>query len=180
MLKKSLFSVALAISCAAMLLCTTSCSLFQKGSRARVNTLMVSGNFLQPRLLCEIAQFHTHQPVFVFSPADEENSAPTFYYLSPNEKGEPFSPAQFYEMVEHLNPRMVVFLGDETFYPTEIITDELRSNYRVMQLSSSNWEKNAMMLGDILGQGDRLYKEYSEYYSKFQEAPDKQAELPQK
>ena len=180
MLKKSLFTVALAVSCAAMLLCTTGCSLFKKGSRARVNTLMVSGNYLQPRLLCEIAQFHTHQPVLLFNPADEENPKPAFYYLSPDQKGEQFSPEQFYEMVEHLNPRVVVFMGDNTYYPTEVITEELRENYRVMQLGSTNWEKNAMMLGDILGQGDRLFKEYAEYYEKFLKAPDKQADIPQK
>ena len=177
MLKKNLLILSVALCCAALFLCTTGCSLFRKGSRARVNTLMVSGNYMQPRLLCELAQYHTHQPVMVFSPADESNEA-SFYYLSPDEKGEPVSPARFKEFVDYLKPRVIVFLGDNTIYPTEIISDEIRSEYRVMILGSNDWSKNAMMLGDLLGQGDRLYKEYVDYYGKFQSAPDKPADLP--
>ena len=177
-MKKNLLALSVALCCAALLLCTTGCSLFRKGSRARVNTLMVSGNYMQPRLLCELAQYHTHQPVMVFSPADENGEA-AFYYLSPDEKAERINPSQFKEFVDYLNPRVVIFLGDDTIYPAEIIDDSLRNDYRVMIFGSSDWGKNAMMLGDHLGQGDRLYKEYVEYYGKFQSAPEKPAELPQ-
>ena len=177
MLKKNLQLLSVALCCAALLLCTTGCSLFRKGSRARVNALLVSGNYAQPRLLCELAQYHTHQPVMVFNPADESGEA-AFYYLSPDEKAEAVPPARFKEFVDYLKPRVIVFLGDNTIYPTEVISEEIRNDYRVMILGSNDWSKNAMMLGDLLGQGDRLYKEYLDYYGKLLNAPDKAAELP--
>lgn len=179
MLKKAIFAVSVSLCCASLLLCTTGCAAFRKGSRARVNTLLVTGNYLQPRMICELTQDRTHQPVLLFNPA-EGNEEAVFFYLSPNHGVERIEVSQFDEFVDYLNPRVVIFLGDNTYYPEEIVSERLRKDYSVMVLSSSDWGKNALMVGNHLGLGDIIYKHYVEYYNLYQAAPDKAAELPER
>ena len=50
-MNRSLIRIAFSLLLCALLFCGTSCALFRKGSRTPVKTLMVTGNFVQPRLL---------------------------------------------------------------------------------------------------------------------------------
>lgn len=147
-----------------LLVAGSSCSLFKKGSRARVNTLLVTGNYLKPRLLCELAQYRSKQPIILFE-QDEESDAPRLFYLSASNKSEEISAAKFAGFVKYLNPKTVIFLGDESCVPAEYV-NQVQDDFRVMHLNSTDWDRNAQMLGEILKQPklNRLYLEYLQRY----------------
>ena len=124
------------------------CSLFRKSSRARVKTLIVTGNYLQPRLLAELAQERTKQPVFLFQP-EAGGEASRFHFLHANKMSEEISAAKLMDVAVLLNPKTVIVLGDDTCVPAASVA-ELRKEYSVMVLNSDDWEKNAQTLGAYL------------------------------
>lgn len=161
----------IARSAAALFLCAvlaagmTSCTLFRKSSRTRVKTLLVTGNYLQSRLLAELAQYHSGQPIILFQ-QDPESDAPRLFYMV-DKKSEEIAAAKFAEFVQFLNPKTVAFIGDENCVPADFV-NQLRKGYRVMIIDSEDWDMNAQTLGDLLDQ-PKVAKEYRNFLSKYEE-----------
>ena len=142
---------------------TVSCNLFRKTSRAQVKTLMVTGNYMKPRLLAELAQYHTKQPIIL---VQQDADGARFFCLK-NESSEEFAADRFGDFIQFLNPKTIVVLGDDTCVPQTYV-EQAQKNFRVMVLNSADWEKNAQMLGEILDQ-PRLSREFKEYEKRFED-----------
>ena len=157
-MNRSLIRIAFSLLLCALLFCGTSCALFRKGSRTPVKTLMVTGNFVQPRLLTELVQFRTKQPILVFH-QDPGADLRLFYLV--RGKCEEIATSKFAEFVEHLNPKSVIVLGDEVCVPAEY-QELLRKKFRVMVINSENWELNAQMLGEMMDM-PKLNRDFKDY-----------------
>lgn len=151
-MKKLSFALALLLCLTAFV---TSCQKASRSTttRARVNALLITGNYLKPRLLCELAQYRSRQPIIlVHKDADNAETDPRLFYMAgANQKErEEIAASQFTEFITHLNPKVVVFVGnaDEDF-PADLVA-QAGENFRVLTISGSNWDKNAQLLGEIL------------------------------
>lgn len=164
---RKIFTGVLLLAVCVMACVLTSCTLFNKGARARVNFLIVSANYLQPRVLCELAQYYSKQPVIIVQPGNGGEEARLFY-MSNNRKAEEIAMANYGEFVEFLNPRVVLFVGGDDCYTKEVV-EQARNKYRVMIINGADWEQNAQMLGEILEQ-PRLSRQFKDAMAKISEA----------
>jgi len=127
----------------------TACSAFRREGRTRAHTLMITGNYMNSRLLCDLAQYRTKQPILLFS-LDADRSQ-QIYYLPAPPKVEPIRNEEFVDMVSFINPKRVVIVGGSDYVPQEYI-DKVSARFPVMIYNSDDWEQNARMLGDLLNQ----------------------------
>ena len=110
--------------------------------------LIVTGNYAEPRLLAEMAQRKTKQPLIVVS---REEDGDRIYYL-PYKKKEalPLAGEEYVEFVETmLRPKRIIFLGDDQVLARRYI-EPLRKNYPVVVLEGEDWGRTAGELGRIL------------------------------
>ncbi len=164
-MKKILSSLTIVALLCAVLTTTASCNIFRKTSRARVKTLMVTGNYMKPRLLAELGQYYTKQPILLFL-QDADSDTPRLYYLA-NEKSEEIAASKFADFIQFLNPKTIVVLGDDNCVPPAYVK-QAQESYRVMVLNSADWEQNAQMLGELLDQ-PALGREFKDYLKRFEE-----------
>jgi hypothetical protein len=139
---------------------------FKRAGRSQAHTLMVTGNYLESRLLVELAQYRTKQPILLFSP-DVDGSWQLFY-LQAGGKATSMGSEKYLEFIEFINPKRIVFIGGEDFVPSAYV-DMASSRYSVMILDSKDWLKNAAMLGDWL-KHPQLVKQYEEYRGRLAES----------
>ncbi len=139
---------------------------FRRNSRARAETLMITANVLNSRLLAELAQARTKQPIILFSP-DVDGTQRVFYMIDGN-KAVDVGEGNFLETVGFINPKRIIILGGSEFVPKQFV-DMLRGNYSVIILDSADWDKNAQILGEWLDHRG-LLKQYREYSDKIAQA----------
>lgn len=132
---------------------------FKRAGRTRAHTLLVTGNYLESRLLVELAQHRTKQPILLFSP--DVDGTQQLFYLQPGGKATSMSSDKYLEIVEFINPQRIIFLGGDDFVPTAFV-DMAKSRFSVMSMDSKDWQKNAAMLAEWL-KYRQLPKHYQEY-----------------
>ncbi|MBP5671729.1 MAG: hypothetical protein J6X49_05020 [Victivallales bacterium] len=145
---------------------------FKREGRTRAHTLMVTGNFVDARLLAELAQHRTKQPIILLSPDGFQNYQ--LFFMPPGDKAVVEPSDNFLSLVDFINPRRIVILGDVNYVPQTFI-DKAREKHTVFVLNSSDWSKNADALGDLLKQ-PKLTRLYEDYRKRLHETnnPDKQ------
>jgi hypothetical protein len=139
---------------------------FKRAGRSQAHTLMVTGNYLESRLLVELAQYRTKQPILLFSP--DVDGSQQLFYLQAGGKATSMDSEKYLEFIEFINPKRIVFLGGDDFVPPAFV-DMARSRYSVMMLDSKDWLKNAAMLGDWL-KHQQLVKQYEEFRGRLTES----------
>ncbi len=155
----------LAVLCAVIAF-STSCTLFRRTGRTKADTLLVTGNYLDARLLAELAQYHTKQPVIIFS-TDIDETLQMYYIPTSQKEVEPAPTEQFSELITFLNPKRIVFIGGSLIVPQNFV-DEARKLAPTLVLDSEDWSNNAKELGHLLRQG-RLQREFDDYRKRLHE-----------
>ncbi len=146
-MKKSFTFVASIL--ALVLFCTTSCSAFRREGRTRAHTLMVTGNYMNARLLCDLAQYKSKQPILLFSSDDTGNQQ--IFFLPASSKVQQIDENDFLDIISFVNPRRIAIVGDERYVPKTYV-DQIREKFPAMVFKSQDWEQNARMLGELLNQ----------------------------
>lgn len=132
---------------------------FKRAGRVRANTLILSGNYVHSRLLADLAQYYSKQPVLLLSP--DVDGAYQLFYLPAGNTATPVNADDFMTIVEYVNPKRIVVLGGDDFVPHKFI-DLARAKYSVMILDSDDWSRNAATLGDLL-KADKLALSFNQY-----------------
>lgn len=141
----------------------TGCSLFKRDGRVRADLLMVTSNTFESRLICDLAQYKSKQPIFLVSNTEDGNVE--FFYVPEKDKGIiPVAYDSLGEFLEHVNARNIVIMGGARYIPQDVIDIINAQHNDVIQLTNADWEKNALTLGRMLRQNDlvRLFREYRE------------------
>jgi hypothetical protein len=149
-----LFPVALAL----LMFSSTGCSAFRREGRTRAHTLMITGNYMNSRLLCDLAQYKTKQPILLFS-LDADQSQQIFF-MPASSKVQQINADEFVDIVSFINPKRIVVVGGNEYVPQSFI-DQIRGKFPVMTFNSEDWALNARMLGDLLNQRG-LLKEFED------------------
>ena len=134
------------------------CSAFRREGRTRAHTLMLTGNYMNSRLLCDLAQYKTKQPILLFS-MDADQSQQIFFMPASN-KVQQINVDEFLDIVSFINPKRIVVVGGNDYVPQSFI-DQVRSKFPVMIFNSEEWSQNARMLGELLNQ-QSLLKEFDD------------------
>ena len=134
---------------------------FKGAGRARAETLMVTGNYVDSRLLVELAQWRTKQPILLFSP--EVDGTSQLYFLTAGGKVTNMEVEKFQEILEFINPKRVIFLGGNDYVPNGFV-EMAKAQYPVVIIDSADWQRNSVVLGEWLKQDTlpKLFKEYTD------------------
>jgi len=154
------FSFLFALVLCAIVFLTSGCSMFRKTGRTRANTLLVAGNYLDSRLLAELAQYRTKQPIVLFS-VDLDGSYQMFFIPDAKKDVEPSPVEKFSEIITYVNPKRVVFLGGNDVIPSQYV-QEAKKVASTLVLDGDNWSMNAKELGHLMNQG-RLQREFDDF-----------------
>lgn len=120
---------------------------FKRNGRVKASSLIITGNYLDSRLLAELALHYSKQPLLVISP-DVDGGYQLFFVPAMNEASA-VSPDEFTEIIKYVNPKRIIVLGNDNFVPVKFV-DQARANYSIISLDSDNWNKNAVALGELL------------------------------
>ena len=125
--------------------------------KSRVDTLMVTGNYAKSRLLAELVQSKTKQPILLIEPGTRGEE---MYFLPAAPEALAVEKAKLVEFVDFLlQPQdqqrarkhkqgRVVFIGDADFVPQEFV-DTLRDRFPTFIVASDNWQNNAEALAKL-------------------------------
>jgi len=144
---------------------------FNLFAKRRAETLVVTGNYAKSRLLAELFQHQTGQPVLLISP--EGSGREQLYFMPSSPEASACAASKFAEFVDFLHPNRVVFLGDASFVPPSYI-DQARGRYPTVVLNSRDWLDNAKALG-VLIKDNGFAKRYGSYFEKLDAAAGGQA-----
>jgi hypothetical protein len=134
--------------------------------KRRVDTLVITGNFAKSRLLAELFQHKTKQPIVLISP--EGIGRDQLFFMPTVPEAMAFDATKYVEFIDFLHPGRIVFIGDASFVPPSYI-DQVRGRYPTVVLNSRDWLDNAKALGGIIK--DRgLAKRYGSYFEKLDAA----------
>ncbi len=136
-------------------------------SKYKVHTLIVTGNYVKSRLLAELIQDKTGQPILLISPTS--NGDNELYFLPKGSEAVPVEKAKYTEFVDWLQPKRVVFLGNARYVAPEFV-NRLRDRYPVVQLTSDAWIKNAEAAARVFG-SRKIARRYAELLPKVESAP---------
>ena len=118
-----------------------------RGPDQNIQTLIITGNYAESRLLAELIQKVNKQPILLI-PADNSN---TIYFMPPPSRAKPMAikNAQLTDFVNFLGVKQIIILGDKRYVPKKY-TDEIGTNQTVWRATGSNWQKIANSVGKLL------------------------------
>ncbi len=120
---------------------------FKGAGRVKNSDLLLVGNVVPARLLADLAQWYTKQPVLLISPdADGESRV---YYAPAASRATAVEKEKFLEVVDFINPNRVIVIGGEDIVDKEFV-NLVSEKYKVLVLDSGNWGNNASALGELL------------------------------
>lgn len=129
---------------------------FSKGDR--VEALLVTGNYAQSRLLAELVQYKTKQPIILISP--RRGGGNDVFFLPSGPEAMVLEPERYQEFIAFLQPKRVVVLGDDSFVPPRFL--ELVRDHPTVVVKSRDWRKNAETLAEMFD-----YSKLPEYYVQY-------------
>lgn len=143
-------------------------------SKHRIDNIIITGNFVKSRLLAELIQRKTKQPILLASP--NESGGQEFFYMPYGEQAYPLTSDDLVEFIDLANPKQVIVLGDERYVPENVIRQvDVRQN--MIKISSPNWAKNAETLADLF-QYRKLPTYYLQYLQQIESSLTVQGYMP--
>ncbi|NOY81468.1 MAG: hypothetical protein GXP31_10745 [Kiritimatiellaeota bacterium] len=134
--------------------------------KSRVETLLITGNIARSRLLAEMIQFKTGQPVLLISPSA---SGEQLYFLPAADEAGAIETAKYVEFIDYLHPERIVFLGGPQYVPQQFV-DQVKDRYPSLMVTGDDWTKNAEALGKIF-RVRKLARRYAELLQQIEAAP---------
>ncbi|MCK5801396.1 MAG: hypothetical protein KAI66_01125 [Lentisphaeria bacterium] len=168
MMKKRVLSLTGVFAGAALCLVLTSgCAstwnpLVRWNSKNRVDTLMITGNYAESRVLADLGHLKSRQPILLI--CSGQDGTETICWVSHGRDAKIIQTERFEEYVKFLTARRIVVIGDERYVPRKYV-EMIRDDFPVLVLDSTDWDKNAHALGDLL-KYRRLPKDYGKCMSR--------------
>lgn len=116
-----------------------------QGPDKEIQTLVVTGNYLKPRLLAELIQVETKQPVLLLP----SQPGGMIFFLPSNETAMEVDSANFAKFLKFANPKRIIVIGDERFVP-ESYTRQIDPNLTVWRVKNKDWKQVAEDAEDLL------------------------------
>ena len=121
-----------------------------KNSRTDVDTVIVTGYSLHSRLLADMIQYHTGQPIIYITGGKEKK---LFFVPARNWKqGEamPLPTSEYHNFINFAHPKQVVFIGNDKFVP-EFFKKSVNKNIPTYSIKDNDWLMNAVLAEELFG-----------------------------
>lgn len=120
------------------------------------DTLIVTGNYVRPRLLSELVQRKTKDPILLVS---GNGNSRVFYLSVDREQPLEIKNDSYVEFIQLLNPRRLVVLGNSEVVPSRIV-DVLKNRFPTVTVAGTNWGINAEAAANLF-----KYKNLPNHYA---------------
>ena len=110
-----------------------------------VNTLIIIGNRRKPRIMADIIQAETKQPILVI-PADSDGK---IFFMPAKDTTMDVEFDDLRNFVKYLKPRRIVVLGDERYVPKQYL-DQIDPSQTVVVVKNKSWRKIASMTQEVM------------------------------
>lgn len=114
-----------------------------------VTTLIITGNYARSRLLAELIQVETKQPILLI-PAKNHTK---IYFMPPKNRGEAVEipEKELTNFIRFIDPRQVLVLGDDNYVPYKY-RRMVNQFVPVWVIYGQDWERNAESIGKLMKQ----------------------------
>jgi len=110
-----------------------------------VNTLIVIGNYRKPRLMADIIQQETNQPILLV-PADSDGK---IFFMPAKDTTMAIEFDDLRDFIKYLKPEQIVVLGDERYVPKKYL-QQIDPKQTVISITNKSWRKIAAMTESVL------------------------------
>ena len=122
----------------------------------QISTLIMTGNFAKSRLLAELIQVESKQPILLL-PAKPSGK---IYFMPPKNRGDAFEVprAELSNFIRFLDPQQILILGDIRYVPMQYRT-EINEYMTVWNVYNTSWYKAADSISRLMNLTD-LSRDY--------------------
>jgi hypothetical protein len=118
------------------------------GPGQKIDTLVVTGNYAKPRIIAELIQADTRQPILL-TPADGQDS---IYFMPPQKDGGKAMKIPENELTNFINflgVDQILVLGNSKYVPEKYF-DKISKEQTISRITSKNWQRIANTVGKYL------------------------------
>ena len=128
-----------------------------KNPEKRVNTLIVVGNYIKPRLMADLIQIETKQPILLLP----TSVSGKIYFIPAKDETLQVPYEDMQSFIKYLGPGKIIVLGGKQFVLDKFIK-KIDPAQTVIRVENEKWEKIAVMVSNILNLTflERRYKKY--------------------
>lgn len=119
-----------------------------QGPSKEITTLIVTGNYTKARILAELTQGETNQPILLIT-----KEGGSLFFMPGKGACQEVQNASFTNFVKVVNAKQVLVLGDTTYVP-ESYTKRMDPKQTIIRVDNKDWYKVAVTVGKIL---DKTY-----------------------
>ena len=113
----------------------------------KIQTLIVTGNYSESRLLAELIQIENRQPILLIPSVNDGR----IFFMPPQKTTEalevPYS--ELTNFVSFIGANQVLIIGNKNYVP-EKFTDQIPNNQVIWRITGDNWKKIAASMGKFL------------------------------
>lgn len=131
-----------------------------QGPRQDIITLLITGNYPESRLLAELIQNETKQPIVLLPPTPGGK----IYFVPSKGQGLEIQDEKYTKFIKFLNPKQILIIGDHR-YVSESYIARISQNQTFIRINNEDWQQIAVSAGRILDlpnladDFERLYKQ---------------------
>ncbi len=119
-----------------------------QGPSKDVGTLVVTGNYLKARVLADLIQYHTSQPILLIT-----SEGGKLFFMPATGPSLEVKDEDFTNFVKFTNPKQILILGDSSFVP-ESYSKRIDPKQTSIRVDNKDWYQIAVTVGKIL---DKTY-----------------------
>ena len=118
-----------------------------KGPNKNIQTLIITGNYAESRLLAELIQKANKQPILL-TPATANGK---IFFVPPPSRAKPLAikNEELTNFINFVGAKQIIILGNKNYVPNKY-TKEIGANQIVWRLTGDNWKKVAASVGKLL------------------------------
>ena len=119
-----------------------------QGPSKDVSTLVITGNYTKPRVLAELVQGETKQPILLLTQSNGK-----IFFMPSNGPCLEVQDAEFSNFIKFLKPKQIIILGDTNYVP-ESYSKRIDPSQTTIRVDNKDWYQVAVTVGKIL---DKTY-----------------------
>lgn len=117
-----------------------------QGPDKSIQTLVVTANYLKPRLLVDLIQYETKQPIMLLP---TQPGGMIFFLPANGAEAQEIDSANFAKFIKFVNPKRILIIGDERFVSDNYVR-QIDPNLTVWRVKNKDWKQVAEDAEDLL------------------------------
>ena len=118
------------------------------GKEIRPHTIIVTSNYVKSRMLAELIQFKTGQPVLLLPTGEEKN----LFALGAKGESRTLTKAQYLDWIDLVHPSAIVFIGGNSKVEADYY-DALKKRYSCAKFEHEDMSKVAQSVESVMRLG---------------------------